>query len=416
MSDQQTPKLTKVRRHFTSRVLPDLPASLAKELQSLQPLINPGANIALAVGSRGITDIVPIVRQTVAFLKQRQANPFIVPAMGSHGGATAQGQTEILRDLGITTSSVGAEIRSSMVVVDLPRGRSPIPVFMDRNAWESDGVIIINRIKLHTDYHDRYDSGLAKMSVIGLGKDAQAREVHRLGIPGLKDIMPTVAQQILSTGKILAGIAIVEDAYDRTMVLRVLPSDRIMAEEPGLLETSRQNMPSLPVERIDVLIVDRIGKDISGTCLDPNIIGRLMIKGQPEPTSPNITAIIACDLTDASHGNALGIGMADVITKKLHDKVDFRVMYENVYTSTFFERAKVPVTADNPRKALDFALRLCTPLPLEKLRIMRIPDTLHLEHLHVSQSILDELRDQDNIDILTQPTDAFDPSGELALF
>ncbi len=287
---------------------------------------------------------------------------------------------------------------------------------MDRNAWESDGVILINRIKLHTDYHGRYDSGLVKMAVIGLGKDAQAREVHRLGVHGLKDIMPSVARQILSTGKILAGIAIVEDAYDRTMDLRALPADRIMAVEPDLLETARQNMPSLPADKIDILIVDRIGKDISGAGLDPNIIGRLLIKGQPEPTSPDINAIIACDLTPASHGNALGIGMTDVITRKLHDKIDFGDMYANVYTSTFFERAKVPVTADNPLRALDFALRTCRFTPPDKLRIMRIQDTLGLENLHVSQSILDDLRNQNNIDVLGQPADTFDSSGELIPF
>jgi len=410
------PKLVKIRQRFDSDRLGDTAAALSAGLQRMKPLIRPAANIAIAVGSRGIADLKEIVRGTVEFVKAQGAFPFIVPAMGSHGGATAAGQTEILAGYGITEQGVGAPVRSSMEVVSLPRGDSAIDVFMDRRAAESDGVILVNRMKPHADYHGQYESGLVKMCVIGLGKHEQALAVHRHGVHGLKELMPPVAKQILATGKILAGIGIVENAYDETMVVRVLRADEIMAVEPELLELARANMPKLPVESIDVLIVDRMGKDINGAGLDPNIIGRLRIRGQPEPASPDIKAIVVCDLTDNSHGNSLGMGLADVTTQTLYDKTDFTAVYENAYTSSFLERAKVPIVAPNSEKALSFAVRSCGAIPDRKLRIMRIRDTLHLDELYVSQAILDELRRREDITVIGEVGDLFDGKGALAEF
>jgi len=410
------PKVVKIRQRFDSDRLADTEAALLNELQRMKPLIRPAATIAIAVGSRGIADLKVIVRATVEFVKAQGAYPFIVPAMGSHGGATAAGQAEILAGYGITKQSVGAPVRSSMEVVSLPQGSSAIRVFMDRHAAESDGVILINRIKPHTDYHGRYESGLVKMCVIGLGKHEQALEVHRYGVRGLTELMPLAAKQILATGKILMGIGIVENAYDETMAVRALRAEEIMVHEPGLLETARSNMPKLPVEKMDVLIVDRIGKDINGVGLDPNIIGRLRIRGQAEPTSPDIKAVVVCDLTDNSHGNSLGMGLADVTTKRLYDKTDFAAVYENVYTSTFLERAKVPVVAPNSEKAISFAVRSCGPIPDRKLRIMRIRDTLHLDELYVSQAILEELGCRKDISIVGEAVDLFDGEGELTAF
>ena len=411
-----TQKLVKIHQRFNANQLADIETTLLDDLGQLKSTIPTSASIAIAVGSRGIANIAKIVKTTADFVKAQGAAPFIVPAMGSHGGATAPGQTQILKDYGITEASIGAPIRSSMEVASLPKGDSIVDVFMDRHAWQSDGVILINRIKPHTDYHGQYESGLAKMCVIGLGKHKQALAVHQHGVYGLKDLLPLTAKQILATGKILAGVGIVENAYDNTMAMRVLRADEIMTVEPELLETARANMPKLPVDKIDVLIVDRIGKDISGLGLDPNIIGRLQIHGQPEPTTPNIKAIIVCDLTDPSHGNALGMGLANVTTRKLYDKIDFAALNENVYTSGFLERAKVPVVAQNSEKALGFALRSCGPIPKEKLRIIRIHDTLHLGKLYVSGAILDELRQRDDIEVVGQAVDLFDSNGELAPF
>ena len=408
--------MVKIRQRFDRRRLDDVEAALREELRRLESVVAPGAEIAIAVGSRGVANTAAIVRGLVAFIKQRGASAFIIPAMGSHGGATPAGQEEILAGYGVTESSVGAPVRSSMDVVELPKSDSVVDVFMDRHAWESDGVIVVNRVKPHTDFHGPYESGLVKMCVIGLGKHRQALAVHRYGIYGLRELIPLVARDILATGKVLGGIGIVENAYDETMIVRALRADEFFTVEPELLATATANMPKLPVEKIDVLVVDRIGKDISGTGLDPNIIGRIRIRGEPEPQSPDIKIIMACDLTDESHGNAIGIGLIDVITRRLYGKTDFPVMYENVYTSSFLERAKVPIVAETCREAMRYALRGCGPPEGDGPRIVRIRDTLHLGDVYVSEPILDELAGRDDVETIGQPVDLFDEGGGLAAF
>jgi len=409
-------KLTKIRQQFDRPRVVDLKATLGEQLSQVASAIRPGASVAIAVGSRGITDIGEIVRTTVDFVKAQGACPFIIPAMGSHGGATAEGQAEVLASLGVTEPSVGAAIRSSMEVVELPQGNGVARVFMDRYAYESDGVIVINRIKPHTDYHDRYESGLVKMCVIGLGKHRQALEIHRFGIRGLRELIPEAAERILGTGKILAGIGIVENAYHETMVVRALRAERIMAEEPKLSAVATANMPKLPVEKIDVLIIDRMGKDISGTGLDPNIIGRMHLHGHPEPTAPDVKVIVVCDLTEGSHGNAIGMALADLITRQLYDKIDFAATYENAYTSTFLERANVPFVVETVREALDVAMRRCRPAGEPNPRIVRIRDTLNVAEAYVSEAILDEVRRREEIEVVGEPVNMLDDTGQLTVF
>lgn len=378
--------LREVTQEFPHRAVGDIDAALASELCLFDGIDLAGKSIAVAVGSRGIHDILPVVKGVVLYLSGHGARPFIVPAMGSHGGATAEGQAELLAGYGITEDGVGAPVRSSMDVVELPRHHSECPVYMDRCAFESDGVLLVNRVKVHTDYQGRYESGLVKMAVIGLGKHAQALAVHRRGVYGLKQMMPDTARDIFESGKVLGGVAIVEDAYDETMAVRALPVDRILDDEPMLLALARENMPRLPLDDIDILIVDRLGKDISGVGMDPNIIGRMAIRGEPEFERPRVKSIVVRDITDASHGNALGIGLADVITQKLYDRVDFAPMYENVFTSTFLERAKAPVAAETDEKALEYALRSCWLENPDDAVIVRIQDTLHLGTCWVSEA------------------------------
>jgi hypothetical protein len=334
--------------------------------------------------------------------------------MGSHGGATAEGQIEILESVGITEEAMGIPILSSMEVVKLPRGNLENDAFMDKHAYESDGVILINRIKLHTDFHGPYESGLAKMTVIGLGKHHGALEMHGLGVRGLRDLLPQTAEHIFATGKILVGIAVIENAYDEICVIRTVRAEEIMEEEPLLLDQSRKNMPSLPVEDIDVLIVDRMGKNISGMGLDPNIIGRMRIRGQPEPERPRIKSIVVADLTDETHGNALGVGLADVITKRLFERIDFGPTYENLITTTFLERGKIPVVAQSLREAVAIALRACGPLQSGKERIVRIRDTLHLSEVYVSLAIFDE--GSDRIEKIASCATLFDERGGVTPF
>lgn len=408
--------LSKIKQHFRNNSIPDLKAELSGELEKFRPLVTAGARIAIAVGSRGINNSKLIVSETIDFLKSINAVPFIVPAMGSHGGATAKGQEEILASYGITEKSVGAPVISSMDVVELPKGNSPIPVFMDKNAFESDGIILINRIKLHTDFHGTYESGLVKMSVIGLGKEKQASAVHRYGVYGLAVLMPQIAKLVFSSGKIIGGIALVENAYDETMMVKALRGDEIFDREPELLQISKENMPSFPVDKIDVLIVDRIGKDISGVGLDPNIIGRIRITGQKEPDTPQITSIVLSNITENSHGNAIGIGLADVITRKLYDRINFHVTYTNIKTSNFLERAKIPLVAENDREAFEIAFKSCGYLEPGAEKIIRIHDTLHLEEMYVSQAVMTNLKNKNEIEVIKEYVSMFNNENNLIEF
>ncbi len=408
-------RLHKIRQCFPDNALSDPTASLRSELASLQDLIRPGAHIALAVGSRGIGSLPLIVSETVRMVLERKAHPFIVPAMGSHGGATAEGQMEVLNLYGIREEEVGAPIRSSMEVVELPQGGSPIPVFMDRLAWESDGVLLINRVKPHTDYHGICESGLMKMAVIGLGKREGARAVHCFGIRGLKQMLAPAARHVLSTGRILGGIALIENARHHLLRIRVLRADQIPGEEPSLLELARENMPSLPVEEADVLIIDRMGKDISGTGLDPNVIGRIRVPGQEEPDRPRIKAIMVATLSERSHGNAVGVGLADVITQSLYDRIDYHATYENVVTSGFLERGKIPLTAPDDQTAFRIALGSCGGVPPGQERVLRIRDTLHLEEVQVSDPVLAGLSGR-RYELVRTDLELFDSFGILCPF
>jgi hypothetical protein len=409
-------QLIKIRQHFINNSLTDIEGELSKELLRLRPLIKPGSNIAIAIGSRGIRNLVLIVKEVVKFIKGNNAFPFIIPAMGSHGDATADGQAEILAGYGISENTIGVPVRSSMEVIELPRGDSPVPVFMDKNAYKSYGVILINRIKPHTDYHGKYESGLVKMSVIGLGKEKQASAVHCYGVYGLSVLIPLAAKQIFSTGKILGGIGLVENAYDDTMLVKGLKANEFFEQEPGLLEIARKNMPALPVNDIDVLIIDQMGKDISGVGIDPNIIGRIKIAGQKEPDKPSVKAIILSDLTDGSHGNAIGVGLSDVITKKLYDKIDFSSTYINGVTSSFLERIKIPVVAGNDKEAFEIALRSCGYIKRGEEKIIRIKDTLHLDEMYISKPILDLINSSEGIETINENVNLFHTETEFTPF
>ncbi|MCG3150368.1 MAG: hypothetical protein PCFJNLEI_03851 [Verrucomicrobiae bacterium] len=362
----------RIRQRFDTRQLADIAGTLAVGLKT--QAIEPGARVALAVGSRGIANLPAIVLGVADWVRAQGAEPFIVPAMGSHAGATAEGQRKLLESFGIT----GAPIVSSMEVVELAPG-----VFMDKAAAEADGVIVINRVKPHTSFHGRYESGLMKMIAVGLGKQTGAAAIHRLGIPGLRDEMPEVARQVLATGKILFGVALVENAYDETLAIKV--TRRIPEDEPALLELARANMPSLPVEELDLLIVDEIGKEISGTGMDTNVIGRLRIAGEAEPVRPRIEKIFVRDVRGDS---AYGIGLADVTTRRLVARTDWSVTRTNVETSGFTLRGVIPPVVDADDEAV------CGR------RIARIKNTLHLETLIVSEAVRQEIEGRDTIEVL----------------
>lgn len=409
------PALTRIRQRFEVEGLADVSGELRRQLDAAGVPLQPGNRVAIAVGSRGIADIATIVKEIVQWVRTQKAEPFIVPAMGSHGGATAEGQKHVLESLGVTEQHTGARIVSDMDVVELPRGNAPVRVFFDRNAYDADATIAVNRIKVHSDYHGPYESGLMKMLAIGLGKQAQAQAIHTFGIRGLRDFMPQVARRILACANVVMGVAIVENASDQTKLAQAIPAEQIPDREPNLLDIARANMPALPADELDILIVDKIGKNISGVGMDTNIIGRMMIRGEPEPDRPNIKTIVARDLTDQSHGNALGIGLADIITRRLFDKIDFDAMYANVRTATFLARANVPIIADDDGEAVALALRCVGPISRDALKIIRIRNTLDLSEMFVSPAVLD-LPDGAAIDVIGPASQLLDDKGQLPPF
>ncbi len=375
-----------------------------------------GDEVAIAVGSRGLCDLVSVVSSVVAWVREQGAVPFLVPAMGSHGGATAEGQRAVLEEYGLGPERTGCEIRSSMEVVALPRGACAVPVVTDAEAARAAATIVVNRVKPHTDFHGPYESGLMKMVAIGLGKRVQAEALHAYGTRGLRELMPEVARQVLRHGNVALGVAIVENALDATMAVEAVPAARIPAVEPDLLALARAHLPRLPVDALDVLLVDRMGKDISGVGMDTNAIGRIMIAGEADPPAPRIAMIACHELTPASHGNATGMGLADVVTRAYADAVDHDVTRTNVVTSGFLLRGKLPVVAADDREAWELCRRGGGVVDVASVRAARIVDTLHCNDLWVSDAVLEELRSDPRVAVLATGLTLHGPDGRLMPF
>jgi len=402
-------KLHKVIQRFDGERLADIPGAVRREMLNSGLSLPKGERIAVTAGSRGVANIAVIIKSVCDTVREMGGEPFVIPAMGSHGGATAEGQRELIQSYGITEEYVGAPIYSSMEVVELDSEGLEHRLFMDRYAHEAYGVIAVNRVKVHTDFHGPIESGVMKMCVIGLGKHAQALEMHSFGVYGLRDLVAPAARKIFESGKILLGIGALENGYDETTQVRAaLPND-IEAMEMEMLDRCRTLMPSLPANDIDVLIVDRMGKDINGVGIDTNIIGRMRIRGEAEPEKPRIKMILVDDLTEDTHGNASGMGLADLITEKLRSKIDFAATYENMLTSSFIMRGAMPIAVENAREGLRHALRCCGR---DGRKVMRIRDTLHISEIYVSEDMLEDMPDY--VEITSQVIEAFDERGELS--
>ncbi len=414
------PKVVKVRREFPRPRVESVEGALREQLgrDAFASRISPGMRVALTAGSRGISQIHEVLRVLVAVLKEMDAEPFIVPAMGSHGGATPEGQVEVLESLGVTEELCGAPIKSSMDVVEIGETRRGVPVYMDRIAHdESDGVVVVNRIKAHTDFRGSVESGLLKMASIGLGKHKQALALHGYGVTGIRDHMIDAGREVVDSGKVLFAVATVENAYDEPAFVEAIAPQHIPEREEELLEEYMKLMPELPVSEVDVLFVDALGKDYSGTGMDTNVIGRFYIPGVAEPESPEVKYIIVSDVSEGSHGNALGIGLADLTTRRLFEKIDMEAMNANVLTSTFLERAKVPMVMPSDREAIEAAVRANWGVLEEETRFVRIPNTLHLEHAYLSENLLEEARAAGDLEVIGGPDDLrFGPDGYLEEF
>jgi len=361
-----------------------------------------GKRIALGFGSRGVASIDEIAAKLVALVKESGGDPFIVPAMGSHGGATPAGQIEVLAGLGISEATMGCPIHATMEVVDTGMTSTGLPAYIDKNVYQADGLIITNRTKVHTDFHGPHESGLLKMLAIGLGKETGARTIHQQATVGLRDYMPLIAQHLIKSINFVAGFGVVEDGYHAVVHLEGFTADTVVEGDQRLLQQSRELMPSLPVEDIDVLIVDEMGKNISGAGMDTNIIGRWMVEGELEPTTPRIKRIVVLDLTPESHGNATTYGFADFMSKTLFDKIDFQKTMKNMFTSGSLKRCRMPLffdTDEDTIKAGIYDAFRKDPAQCVDARVIRIKNTLEIESLLVSANILAELTGQESITV-----------------
>jgi len=383
------PKLIRVRQVFDKTRLEDAYGAVTSGLQGLglAKKIRPGARIAVTAGSRGIHNLVQMTRAAVDTVKALGGQPFIVPAMGSHGGATDEGQKTLLADLGISEASMGCPVVSSMAVEEIGRTPAGVPVYLDRNGLHSDGIIAINRVKLHTIFRGDVESGLCKILAVGLGKHKGAQQIHKIGVA---EIVVESARVILAKAPVLAGVAVLENSRDETMEVHVVPPERFEATDVALLKRAWQVFPRVPFDPLDVLVVDEMGKNISGTGMDTNVIGiGGRVGGKMTMGTPAVSAVVVLGLTPETHGNANGIGLADLTTRRLVDSIDYKSTYTNVITTRLWAGGRLPLILETDREAIELAVG---DTPFDELRFVRIKDTLHLEELEISEALLPEAR------------------------
>ena len=414
------PNMTRIRQQFEAPVLTDLPAAIHAELDQINAatIVKPGETVAVTAGSRGVANVHVAVKATVDYLKALGAQPFVVPAMGSHGGATPEGQRSVLAHYGITEETVGAPVKATMEVVALGKTADGLPVFLDRYAAEADHVVPLNRIKAHTDFNGSIESGLMKMMVIGLGKQEGANLYHRAFFQyGFEHIITTIGGFILDTGKIAFGLGLIENAHEETAKAVAIPAAQLLQTERELLVEAKSLMGRLPFDELDLLIVDWTGKNISGTGMDTNVIGRMMQNFEPEPAKPAILRIFVRDLTEESDGNATGIGLADFTTTRLVQQIDRHSTYMNGITALGPQKSKIPFYYDTDREAIEVALDTIGLTEPEDARVIRIESTLRLTELDISEALLEDAQLHSRLAVIgeTQPF-AFDAAGNLLPF
>ena len=416
IGDVKIPRMYKVRQHFEAPKLEDPVAALESELENNEELLKTlkGKRICIACGSRGIRNIDLFAIKVVEVVKKYGGDPFIIPAMGSHGGATPEGQKRVLEELGITEERVGAPIISNLDVECIGETVEGFPVYTSKDALNSDGIILLNRVKPHTSFRGDIESGLIKMAVIGLGKQKGADVCHKMGFQNYAERLKEMARIIIARVPIVFGVALVENSYDETALVKVIPQDAIFSEEPRLLELAKGYMPKILLDNLDVLIVDEIGKDMSGDGMDPNVTGRFAseyVKGDL-----NVNRIVTLRLTERTEGNANGIGMADVIPKAMLDQIDFTKGYINAITAAIMNTVKLPMVMPSDDAAIRCAIKTAHNLDFtgEKSRIVRIKNTLSLEYIYVSESLLEEVKAIPNLSVEEGPIEfEFDENGQL---
>ncbi|MEA4971608.1 hypothetical protein SDC9_68775 [bioreactor metagenome] len=407
------PKMYRIRQHLNSEKLNDLKKAVFDELDTIgiDTKIKKDGEIAVCAGSRGINNIDKIVKAAVDYVFEHGGKPFIVPAMGSHGGATAEGQVHVLEKLGISEELMGCEIRSDMEPVYLGDAANGAPVYFDKNAYGADGIIVINRVKPHTDFLAKNESGVVKMCAVGLGKEKGATAMHGYN---LGETIPLSFEVSLKKAPYLAGLAIIENSMDETYMIKALKPEEFLDEEAKLLDVAKEQVPHLPVDELDVLIVKEMGKMFSGTGVDTKVIGRIMVKGVPEPEAPRINKLAILRLSPNSYGNAVGIGLADLTTKKLVDMIDYESMYINLVPTTYLERGKVPSHFATEKETVAVAFKTLGKVKPEEAKVIVCENTLHISTLLVSEAVYNEIKGKvDLVDENVQWT--FDNNGDITM-
>lgn len=385
------PKMIPVKQMFPDDHIEDIAEVIEKEFarEEIRASLEAGKTAAVLCGSRGISQIALVTKCVIDNLKALGIKPFIVPAMGSHGGATAEGQIEVLRTYGITEESMGVPIKASMETIIIGEIEPDFPVHADKYASEADYIIPINRVKAHTAFDGELESGICKMLSIGIGKHNGCSRIHQVGFPNFPIYIPKVSEVVLNTFCVPFGVALVENAHEHLHTIRLLARETLVEEEKELLKLSKSLMPKLNFEQIDILIIEQVGKDISGDGMDPNITGRLA--GQPTSpyyTGPKIKRIIVDRLSEDTHGNFVGIGCADFITKELMQNLDYMATYANLIACCVPENAKIPMILENEAEALKAAAITCHGVKENEITVVKIRDTLHLVDIQVSENLV----------------------------
>ena len=410
------PRMFQVRQIFPEdRIEADqIPEILGEKMneEKFASQIKPGMTVAITVGSRQIANILTITKTIVDFVKEKGGKPFIVAAMGSHGGATEEGQREILKNYGVTEESMGCPVKCSMEVVKIGVNEEGMDVLIGRDAAEADGIIVNCRIKPHTCFRGPYESGIMKMMTIGLGKQAGAEVCHEAGFGQMAKYVPMFGRAILKHANILFAVAVLENAYDETAKIAVVNHDEIEDWEPALLEEAKQLLPCIVVPECDVLICDVIGKNFSGSGMDPNITGTFVTPYASGGLKSQRVAIL--DLSKESHHSGCGMGMAHATTRRFFDKVDFDLTYPNLITSTVVENARVPMVMKNDKEAIQVCIRTCTGIDKDNVRIVRIANSLQVEHIMLSEAYYEEAKKNPRLVIESEPEEMkFDEEGNL---
>ncbi|WP_340002245.1 lactate racemase domain-containing protein [Oceanobacillus sp. FSL K6-0127] len=403
IKDIPLPRMVKVQQDFYAPEILEVDKAVHDAIKEAGVLsrITEGDRVAIAVGSRGVADIPILTREVVNAVKSVGGLPFIVPAMGSHGGATAEGQRDVLEKLGVIEEFIGAPIISTMDVVELGRLPKGLPIYIDKNAYEADKIIFIARIKPHTAFRGTHESGLAKMITIGLGKQKGADAAHSYSFKYMAEHVPAMARITLANAPIIFGLGTIENAYDRPAKIIAVPAEKIVEVEPELLLEAKSLMPRLMFNPIDVLVVDELGKDISGSGMDPHITGRYPT---PYATGDQKTSkIIVLDLTEQTHHNANGIGLADITTRKVFEKTAWDKGFANALTSLVTDVVKFPMFMNTPESAVKAGIKTSALFDPSKVRLVRIKNTLHIKEIYISESLLAEAKQNENIKILGEP-------------